>query len=145
MLYTCVQRFNVIGERENILGLDVKWTHLGSTTARCGSRAVGTGSRHGCSVVSHQVGTGGGRGRDAFASLAEASGLGSAAMWCFALLPVAGSRVACWPGSRVSTRWNSINFVLFDKYCLIVDQLGSKNSSHDFQLNCVISYFFNYI
>jgi hypothetical protein len=36
---------------------------------------------------------------------------------------------------------NSTNFVLFDKYCLIVDQLDSKDSSRDFQLNCVISYF----
>jgi hypothetical protein len=40
---------------------------------------------------------------------------------------------------------NSITFVLFGKYCLIVDQLGSKDSSRDFQLNCVISYFFTYI
>ena len=37
---------------------------------------------------------------------------------------------------------NSTTFVLFDKYYSIVDQLGSKDSSHDFQLNCVISYFF---
>jgi hypothetical protein len=37
---------------------------------------------------------------------------------------------------------NSITFVLFDKYCPIVDQLGSKDSSRDFQLNCVISYIF---
>ena len=37
---------------------------------------------------------------------------------------------------------NSITFVLFDKYCPIVDQLGSKDSSRDFQLNCAISYFF---
>ena len=37
---------------------------------------------------------------------------------------------------------NSTNFVLFDKYCPIVDQLDSKDSSRDFQLNCVISYFF---
>jgi hypothetical protein len=36
---------------------------------------------------------------------------------------------------------NSTTFVLFDKYCSIVDQLGSKDSSRDFQLNCVISYF----
>ena len=36
---------------------------------------------------------------------------------------------------------NSITFVLFDKYCPIVDQLGSKDLSRDFQLNCVISYF----
>ena len=40
---------------------------------------------------------------------------------------------------------NSIIFVLFGKYCPIVDQLGSKDSSRDFQLNCVISYFFTYI
>jgi hypothetical protein len=36
---------------------------------------------------------------------------------------------------------NSTTFVLFDKYCPIVDQLGSKDLSRDFQLNCVISYF----
>jgi hypothetical protein len=36
---------------------------------------------------------------------------------------------------------NSTTFVLFDKYCPIVDQLGSKDSPRDFQLNCVISYF----
>ena len=40
---------------------------------------------------------------------------------------------------------NSTTFVLFSKYCPIVDQLGSKDSSRDFQLNCVISYFFIYI
>jgi hypothetical protein len=40
---------------------------------------------------------------------------------------------------------NSTTFVLFDKYCPIVDQLGSKDLSRDFQLNCVISYFFIYI
>jgi hypothetical protein len=40
---------------------------------------------------------------------------------------------------------NSTTFVLFDKYCPIVDQLGSKDSSRDLQLNCVISYFFTYI
>jgi hypothetical protein len=40
---------------------------------------------------------------------------------------------------------NSITFVLFDKYCPIVNQLGSKDSSHDFQLKYVISYFFTYI
>jgi hypothetical protein len=37
---------------------------------------------------------------------------------------------------------NSITFVLFDKYYPIVDQLDSKDSSRDFQLNCVINYFF---
>ena len=37
---------------------------------------------------------------------------------------------------------NSSTFVLFDKYCPIVDQLSSKDSSRDFQLNCAISYFF---
>jgi hypothetical protein len=36
---------------------------------------------------------------------------------------------------------NSITFVLFGKYCPIVGQLGSKDSSRDFQLNCVISFF----
>jgi hypothetical protein len=40
---------------------------------------------------------------------------------------------------------NSTTFVLFGKYCSIVDQLGSKDLSRDFQLNCVISYFFTYI
>jgi hypothetical protein len=40
---------------------------------------------------------------------------------------------------------NSTTFVLFDKYCPIVDQLGSKDSSRDFELNCVIRYFFTYI
>jgi hypothetical protein len=40
---------------------------------------------------------------------------------------------------------NSIAFVLFDKYYPIMDQLGSKDSSRDFQLNRVISYFFTYI
>jgi hypothetical protein len=37
---------------------------------------------------------------------------------------------------------NSTIFVLFDKYYPIVDQLDSKDSSRDFQLNCVINYFF---
>jgi hypothetical protein len=36
---------------------------------------------------------------------------------------------------------NSTIFVLFGKYCPIVDQLDSKDSSRDFQLNYVISYF----
>jgi hypothetical protein len=36
---------------------------------------------------------------------------------------------------------NSTTFVLFGKYCPIMDQLGSKDSSRDFQLNYVISYF----
>jgi hypothetical protein len=40
---------------------------------------------------------------------------------------------------------NSITFVLFGKYCPIMDQLGSKDSPRDFQLNCIISYFFTYI
>jgi hypothetical protein len=40
---------------------------------------------------------------------------------------------------------NSTTFVLFGKYCPIMDQLGSKDSSRDFQLNCIISYFFTYI
>jgi hypothetical protein len=40
---------------------------------------------------------------------------------------------------------NSITFVLFSKYCPIVDQLSSKDLSCDFQLNYVISYFFIYI
>jgi hypothetical protein len=37
---------------------------------------------------------------------------------------------------------NSTTFVLFGKYCPIVDQLSSKDLSRDFQLNCVISYYF---
>jgi hypothetical protein len=37
---------------------------------------------------------------------------------------------------------NNTTFVLFGKYYLIMDQLGSKDLSHDFQLNCIISYFF---
>ena len=37
---------------------------------------------------------------------------------------------------------NSSTFVLFGKYCPIVDQLSSKDSSRDFHLNCAISYFF---
>jgi hypothetical protein len=40
---------------------------------------------------------------------------------------------------------NSTIFVLFSKYCPIMDQLCSKDSSRDFQLNCIISYFFTYI
>ena len=36
---------------------------------------------------------------------------------------------------------NSTIFVLFNKYCLIIDQLDLKDSSRDFQLNYVISYF----
>jgi hypothetical protein len=40
---------------------------------------------------------------------------------------------------------NSTTFVLFDKYYPIVDQLDSKDSSRDFQLKCVINYFFTYI
>jgi hypothetical protein len=36
---------------------------------------------------------------------------------------------------------NSTTFVLFGKYCLIMDQLGSKDLSCDFQLNYIISYF----
>ena len=46
---------------------------------------------------------------------------------------------------QIATFFNPMNstiFVLFGKYCPIVDQLGSKDSSRDFQLNCVISYFF---
>jgi hypothetical protein len=50
-----------------------------------------------------------------------------------------------WPLFRLEKNFkliNSTTFVLFDKYCPIVYQLGSKDSSRDFQLNCVISYFF---
>jgi hypothetical protein len=36
---------------------------------------------------------------------------------------------------------NSTIFVLFGKYYPIVNQLDSKDSSRDFQVNCVISYF----
>jgi hypothetical protein len=39
------------------------------------------------------------------------------------------------------SRYDNTTFVLFGKYCPIMDQLGSKDSSRDFQLNCVISYF----
>jgi hypothetical protein len=46
------------------------------------------------------------------------------------------------PGRKNFNPINSIIFVLFDKYCPILDQLDSKDSSRDFQLNCVISYFF---
>jgi hypothetical protein len=49
---------------------------------------------------------------------------------------------------RLQKKFNPINsttFVLFDKYCPTVDQLGSKDSSRDFQLNWIISYFFTYI
>ena len=31
---------------------------------------------------------------------------------------------------------------VFDKYCLIMDYLGSKNSSHKLQINYIISYYF---
>jgi hypothetical protein len=41
----------------------------------------------------------------------------------------------------LSNLMNSITFVLFSKYYPIVDQLDSKDSSRDFHLNCVISYF----
>ena len=66
------------------------------------------------------------------------------------LVPAAHAHVHFVPGQTwASFRWrknfnsmNSTTFVLFDKYCPIVDQLGSKDSSRDFQLNCVISYFF---
>jgi hypothetical protein len=34
---------------------------------------------------------------------------------------------------------------LFDKYYLIMEQLGLKDSSRDLQLNCIISYLFIYI
>jgi hypothetical protein len=46
---------------------------------------------------------------------------------------------------RLQKKFNPINnatFVLFSKYCPIVDQLGSKDSSRDFQLNGVISFFY---
>jgi hypothetical protein len=52
---------------------------------------------------------------------------------------------ALWPLFRLGKNFNPMNsiiFVLFDKYCPIVDQLGSKDSSRDLQLNYVISYFF---
>ena len=34
---------------------------------------------------------------------------------------------------------------LFDKNCSIMDYLGLKDSSHDFSVNCAISFFFVYI
>jgi hypothetical protein len=47
--------------------------------------------------------------------------------------------------AKNSNSMNSTIFVLFGKYCPIMDQLGLKDSSRDLQLNCVISYFFTYI
>jgi hypothetical protein len=41
-----------------------------------------------------------------------------------------------------SNRWIILFSSFFDKYYPIVDQLGLKDSSRDFQLNYVISYFF---
>jgi hypothetical protein len=35
--------------------------------------------------------------------------------------------------AKFFNQMNSTTFVLFDKYCPIVDQLGSKDSSRDFQ------------
>jgi hypothetical protein len=52
-------------------------------------------------------------------------------------------KLAIWTSSKQGLRLKKINpinsttFVLFDKYCPTVDQLGSKDSSRDFQLNCV--------
>jgi hypothetical protein len=37
---------------------------------------------------------------------------------------------------------NSIVFILFSKYCPIVDQLGLRDSSRDFLLNYVTSFFY---
>jgi hypothetical protein len=34
---------------------------------------------------------------------------------------------------------------LFDKHCPIMEELGSKDSSRDLQLNCAISFIFIYI
>jgi hypothetical protein len=31
---------------------------------------------------------------------------------------------------------------LFDKYCLIIEYLGLKDSSRDLQVNCAISFYF---
>jgi hypothetical protein len=53
-----------------------------------------------------------------------------------------------WALVQIEENFNPINsttFVLFGKYCPIMNQLGSKDSSRDFQLNRVISYFFTYI
>ena len=45
--------------------------------------------------------------------------------------------------------WQNFSFLatvalsfLFDKHCPITEQLGSKDSSHKFQVNCVISFYF---
>jgi len=34
-----------------------------------------------------------------------------------------------------------LSFV-FNKYCLIIDELGSEDSSRKLQVNCIINYFF---
>ena len=60
-------------------------------------------------------------------------------------LPGNSNKVYFWHFAKKVNPMNSTTFVLFGKYCPIVDQLGSKDSSRDFQLNCVISYFFTYI
>jgi hypothetical protein len=36
---------------------------------------------------------------------------------------------------------NNTIFLLFGKYCPIIDQLDSKDSSRDFQLNCILVIF----
>ena len=64
---------------------------------------------------------------------------------------LAGGSACAWALSRPRSLCKKINpmnsttFVLFGKYYSTVDQLGSKDSSRDFQLNCVISHFFTYI
>jgi len=39
-------------------------------------------------------------------------------------------------------RWTVVLLFVCDKYYLIMDELGSKDSSRDLQLNCVISFCF---
>jgi hypothetical protein len=63
------------------------------------------------------------------------------ARYDLALSTVAVDQLCLVSIENFSNLMNSTTFVLFDKYCPIVDQLGSKDSSRDFQLNCVISYF----
>jgi len=69
----------------------------------------------------------------------------AAVPYCMCICWVSGAYTDLVHFAKKVNTINSTIFVLFDKYCLIMDQLGSKDSSRDFQLNCVISYFFTYI
>ena len=45
--------------------------------------------------------------------------------------------------SKFFGKMNTVAFsFLFDKYCLIINWLGSKDSSLKLQVNCVISFYF---